>query len=340
MGLGVDGVEDVGFFVGDVEDLFGHVAFEEDADGFFELLDIVVVSGGDEEGFGEFELEGFSLLFVESVAFVEDEEAFLVRADLGEDLACDIELFAEIGIGGIDEMEDQSGVAGFIEGGAEGGDEVVGELFDKADGIGDEDAWFGFGLHDTDGGIEGGEELIGDVEVAACEGAHHGGFAGVGVTDKGDVLGIEASLSALFLVFGDGGELALEFGDAVADASSVKLVGAFACAFCADAAALSVADAASEAKARCVVGEFGDLDLEAGFATAGVAGKDLDNDACSVEDFGINGFEKIVELSGGDIVVDDQDDLALFFEGRGGDLAVFYPLAVVAVFVAFFEFIE
>jgi hypothetical protein len=55
-----------------------------------------------------------------------------------EDFVDGFELLLGVGVADVEDVEEQVGVDGFFERGLEGGDEVVGQVADEADGVGEE----------------------------------------------------------------------------------------------------------------------------------------------------------------------------------------------------------
>src|SRR5579864_3593155 len=130
-------------------------------------------------------------------------------------------------------------------------------------------------------------------------------------------------MAAVLLLLLDRGELLAELGDAVADLAPVELEGGFA----GPLAALPLFAARGLAHAGGDIVEARDLDLEAGFAAAGVAVEDLDDDARTVEDFGPGGALQVSRLAWGDVVV--YDDEARLLRGPGR-VAFAFALVVVS----------
>ncbi len=82
---------------------------------------------------------GFLFALFEGVDFVEDQErGDIGAADVDEGLDDGFELVLGMGMGDIEDEKEHIGVGGFFEGGFEAGDEVVGEIADEANGVGDE----------------------------------------------------------------------------------------------------------------------------------------------------------------------------------------------------------
>ena len=119
----------------------------------------------------------------------------------------------------------RSAVDQLLQRGAEGGDELRGQLLDEADGVGEEDGATVRQLDAPRERVQGGEELVLDEDVGAGEGAHEGALAGVGVADEGDDRHARRAPAAAGRgrAAADGLDLALEAGDAVADEAAVGL---------------------------------------------------------------------------------------------------------------------
>src|SRR5690606_10713758 len=141
-------------------------------------------------------------------------------------------------------------------------------------------------------------------------------LAGVGVADERHAARA-ASARAPHLAFLLGArELCPKLGDSVANAPTIELERCFAGA----TPHAPLLAARSLPQPRCGVGEARDFDLEARFATARVAVKDLDDHAGSVESGDAGRPFEIPELTRCDLVVHGhQRDLGLFAAFFGGD---------------------
>ena len=102
----------------------------------------------------------------------------LVELELLEDLVSRLDLLVQRGIAGVDHVEEEIGVGRLLEGGAEGREEILGQLADEADGVGEHEgkalAGGGDELHLPRARVEGGEELVRDDHVAARERVEQG----------------------------------------------------------------------------------------------------------------------------------------------------------------------
>jgi hypothetical protein len=79
----------------------------------------------------------------------------------------DLDLLFVARVAGVDDVQEQVGVGGLLEGGAEGRDEVLGQVADEAHGVGDDHLAVGLavavlGREDeaARARVEGGEELV------------------------------------------------------------------------------------------------------------------------------------------------------------------------------------
>lgn len=215
------------------------------------------------------------------------------------------------GVGDVQEDEDEVGVHRFFEGCPEGCDEVVREVADEADGVGEHCVVSASEVPLSCAGHEGCEDSVVGVGAAFGEGVEEGGFACVGVSDEsyGEVVGVSFFDGAAFACL-DVFEFALEDCFAALDEPSVDFELLFAGASCADASDATGADDAFEvgphgAEAGVGVFELGDFDLEFGFVGAGAGGEDVEDELGAVEDFAVGDFFDFGDLSWGEVVVED-----------------------------------
>jgi hypothetical protein len=213
-------------------------------------------------------------------------------------------------------VHEEGRLEGLVEGRAERRDQIVRELLDEADRVGDEDARVRLGLHHAHGRVERGEELVHHEHVAAREIAHPGRLAGVRVADQrhAELLGAAGAPHAVRLV--DRLELAAELGDAVADLAAIELEGRLAGALAADAAALPVVLDPLIAEPGRHVLQARDLHLDAGLTAAGVSLEDLQDEGGAVEHRDARRLLEVAGLGRRDLVVDDDEVRALGL-GRG-----------------------
>jgi hypothetical protein len=199
--------------------------------------------------------------------------------------------------------------------------EVVGKPFDKTNRVGEEHLPTSGQGHAPRGRVERGKELILGQDAGAGEGIEERGLAGVGIADQrhcGDAflaaaLAVQPALHTHFL------QLALQMRDAAADSLSVyfelRLAGA--------AQADSAPGPATASRAACLspqvrpgAGQPGQavlvlrqLDLQGPFAGAGVLGKDIQDQACSIKDEypAAQGLLQFPLVAGGEFVIEDDN---------------------------------
>jgi hypothetical protein len=195
----------------------------------------------------------------------------------------------------------------------------MGQLLDKADGVGEQRFLAAGEGYSAGGGVEGGEQLVLGEDVGGGEGVEEGGFAGVGVADEGDGgdTGRLAALAVQVAVAADLADFPLDFGDAFADAPPVDFELGFARAARADAATQPGEDEALAAEAGKVVFELGQFDLEFAFVGAGPLGEDVEDERGPVEHLGAEGLFEVALLGRRQFVVEDHEVGAFFLAGRG-----------------------
>ena len=124
---------------------------------------------------------------VEQVGLVEDQELGHVGgADLAEHRPDSRHLPARVGLGRVHQVDDQVGPADLLQRRLERLDQVVGQLGDEPDGVG-EGGGPPTGQVEAPGrGVEGREQLVLDQDPGAGEAVEQGRLAGVGVADQRD----------------------------------------------------------------------------------------------------------------------------------------------------------
>ena len=162
------------------------------------------------------------------------------------------ELLLGMGMAHIEHVQEHVGVHRFFERGAEAGDEVMRQIADEADGVGQEQLAAAVDLPGAGFGVERGEQLVVGIGAGGGEGVEERALAGVGVADEAGggvlagTLGDEAGFAVLDLADFPG-----EIGDAFANDSAVGFELGFAGAAGADAHALTAAGDALEGDPTC-----------------------------------------------------------------------------------------
>ena len=260
-----------------------------------------------------------------NVHLVEDEElGDRGGADLGEDLTDGGDLTEGIGIRGVDDVEEEVGLAHVVEGRAEGVDEMVRQPPHEPDGVRDEDDPSRREDGAANGGVESREEPILGEDLGGGEPVEEGRLPRVRVPDEGHPgeTGTGAGLALGGAGPGEGGELSLELGNAGEDPATVRLELGLAGSAGADAGTETGHLSASPAEARKVIAEEGQLDLEGAFPARGVLGEDVEDESLAVDDVAFEDLLEVPLLSRAQVVVDD-DDVDVEGGGRMGELGGF-----------------
>ena len=144
-------------------------------------------------------------------------------------------------------------------------------------------------------------------------------LAGVGVTDQGDRR-IRHALSRQALQSAGAahvGELGLQGDDTIDQQTPVGLnLGFTRSAEETEAAALAFEVGPGADQTRALIVEPGQFDLQAAFARAGAAAKDLQDKTCAVDDLNPPGPFQVALLDGRQSVVDGDEINALFLANR------------------------
>jgi len=276
---------------------------------------------GNEEGVGR---EGAGVREhgrIGGIGLVENgERRLVVGAELAQDFERGGVMLGDVGVGDVEQMNEEIGHDDLLKRGLEGLDEIVGQAADEADRVGHEQLLVVAEQELAGGGIERGEKLVLDEDGRAGEAVEERGLAGVGVADDGggrhrDAQAARALHAALLH---DPGEFALEVGDAVADEAAVLLELRFA--FTAEGALAALAGevgpGAGEARERIFLA--GERDLEHGLPGVGALGENLEDDLLPVDDGEVGEFFPVALLSGRKVVVED-DEIGGVGPGLGGE---------------------
>ena len=103
------------------------------------------------------------------------------RADLVEHLAHRRQLALGVGVGGVDDVQHEVGVGDLLQRRAERLDQLVRQVADEADGVGEGVQPAVGGVRLAHGRVEGGEQRVVDEHAGAGEPVHQARLAGVGV---------------------------------------------------------------------------------------------------------------------------------------------------------------
>ena len=191
----------------------------------------------------------------------------------------------EVRIRGVHHLEQQIGAQHLLQRGAEGVDQVVGQLVDEAHRIGQDDLAVRLERDPPRGGIQGRERHVGHERVGIGQGVQERGLAGVRVAHQGHDrhLGPIPTTTGRRAVALDLGDLVAEPMDLLADPAPVGLELALARSPGADPAAGPRQVGPHPGQAREVVLELRELDLEPALAGPRVAGEDVQDQGAAVD---------------------------------------------------------
>ena len=220
-------------------------------------------------------------------------------------------------------MEEHIRVRELLEGGAERGHELVGQLADEADGVGEDERRSPVPAHDPRGRIQGDEELIGGGEACPAQPVQQRCLAGVGVADQRHHRDPRAPPSvplqppmALHAL-----QLATDLHDSPADDATVRLELCLTRPARADATAEPLQVRPLPDQSGQQIRELGQLDLQLALAGARALGEDVQDESGAVDDLDPEGFRDIALLDRRERVVGDEVEAR-----RGGGALLGHPL--------------
>src|SRR5690606_711987 len=190
------------------------------------------------------------------------------------------------GIGGVDHMQQQVGLAGFLQGGAERLDQLVRQMTNEAHRVGHDDRPDVVQLDPPQGRIKGGKQLVGGIYRRLGEGIEQRGFASVGIANQGDhgdfrstagTTGLVPLTADLFQTLGD-------LLDARPQQSAVGFQLGFTRATQTNTALLplQVSPAADQTGTQVV--QLGQLDLQLALMGPGTLGENIQDQTGTVDD--------------------------------------------------------
>src|SRR4029453_2412818 len=216
----MDPVDQVAAVVGDQGGQLDLGVGQAVGDGVQQVVDALAGGGRDRRDAGEQAGQAGPADLVDQVGLVQDQQLGHVGGpDLAEDGPDGGHLAARVGLGGVDQVDDQVGPGDLLEGRLERLDQIVGQLGDEPDGVGEGGRPAARQLQAPGGRIEGREQLVLDQDSGPRQPVQQGRLAGVGVADQGH-RGDAGPLAATALdVAGPGhvDQVAAELGDAAAD---------------------------------------------------------------------------------------------------------------------------
>ena len=253
---------------------------------------------------------------VGGVGLVDDDElGHLAGADLGEHLAHGGDLALGVGVRAVDDVHDQVGVGDLLQRRAERLDELVGQVADEPDGVGERVDPPVLGRRTTRGGVERGEQRVLDEHAGVGQPVEQRGLAGVGVAgDRHRRDRVALALGPLGVAGGAHvAQLGAQLGDLGVDPAAVGLDLGLTGTTATDAAALR-ADAATglagevatpAAQPLLHVAELGQLDLGLALTRLRVLGEDVEDQRGPVDDLDLDLVLEVAQLAGGELAVAD-----------------------------------
>ncbi len=251
---------------------------------------------------------------VGDVGLVDHHElGHLVGADLGEHLADGGDLALGVGVGAVDDVQDQVGVGDLLQRRAERLDQLVRQVPDEADGVAHRVDAAVAGLGAPGGRVQGREQRVLDEYAGIGEPVEQRGLAGVGVA--GDrhardlvalaarALGVARRLHV--------GQLAAQLGDLGVDAATVGLDLGLTGTTATDAATLRADPATGlarqvatpAAQALLHVAQLGQLDLRLALPALRVLGEDVEDQGGAVDDLDLDLVLEVPQLAGRQLAV-------------------------------------
>ena len=244
------------------------------------------------------------------IHLVEDENGRAVGdVEVAEQRLDRHHLLVARGMAGVHHVEEHIRVRELLEGGAERGHELVGQLADEADGVGEDERRSPVPAHDPRGRIQGDEELIGGGEACPAQPVQQRCLAGVGVADQRHHRDPRAPPSvplqppmALHAL-----QLATDLHDSPADDATVRLELCLTRPARADATAEPLQVRPLPDQSGQQIRELGQLDLQLALAGARALGEDVQDESGAVDDLDPEGFRDIALLDRRERVVGDED---------------------------------
>ena len=253
---------------------------------------------------------------VDEVGLVEDHDlGDVARSDIADHIADGRELSCRIRVRGVHDVDDHVGAADLFQRGAEGLDELVRQVADEPDRVGERVHAAVGRARAAHGRIQRREQGVLDEHAGARQPVEQARLAGVRVT--GDRHGgdrVALALGALGVARGrEVADLTAQLRHAGADAPAIEfdlgLTGttrAHAGAPGADlATGLAAHRVAPAAQAREQVLELGQLDLRLALAALGVLAEDVEDHGRAVDDLDLHDVLERTTLAGGEFGVGD-----------------------------------
>ena len=226
---------------------------------------------------------------------------------LADELVHHLDVGLPVRIGGVNDVDQQVGVAQLLQGGPEGVHQMVGQLRDEANRVGQEHRQPIRDLELAGGGVQGVEKPVVGRDVGPGQAVQQGGFARVRIAHQshhGDLVFLTAAAfhgpEPPHLL-----QLFFQPVDAGADMAAVRFQFGLAGAPGADAAAETGQGLAHARELGKQILVLGQLHLQAAFGSAGALGEDVQDQSGAVQDRGPGDLLQGPDLAGRQVVVED-----------------------------------
>ena len=199
-------------------------------------------------------------------------------------------MLLEVAVRRVDDLDQDVGAVDLLEGRPEGVHELVRQLVDEPDGVGDDRGLAVAELDLAAGRVERREQLVlGQGDLGADQRVEQGGLAGVRVADDADGRPQPSVASARrgLALLADLLDALLHLGDPGPDDPPVRLELALARTARADAALRPRQVGPQLGQPRQLVFELGELDLEAALVGLGVQREDVEDQPAAVDDLDV-----------------------------------------------------
>jgi len=238
-----------------------------------------------------------------------------VDVEGAQDLVHDLHVLLPVVVRGIDHVEQDVGVGGLLEGGAEARHQMVGQLADEPDGVHQPHAAAAVQRRLTRERVERREQPVLDERLLAGERGEQARLAGVGVADERGGEHRPPAAADHLAVARDVLQLALDRGDLAPDHAAVGLDLRLTRPSEPDAAADAREVHPHPGQARQQVLELRQLDLQLGLLGLGARREDVQDQLRPVHDAAVQLLLEVLALRGRQLVVEHEEGRL-----RGGHL--------------------
>ena len=244
----------------------------------------------------------------DAVGLVEDlQNAAAIAPQLLQYRIDGLDLIDDPLVRGVGDVDEKVGVDGFFERRPETGDEVVGQVANKAHRVAQKHGHAGSDLPAAGFRLQRREQLIGDKRVRLREVVHQCRLARVGVAHQPDAEFVLPRAHFAQFAGINGPEFALQEAHAFLHDATVGFDLALARASRADPAAVAVEVRPHARQSRVGIFQLGEFHLQPRLGGAGVLGENVQNQLTAVEDLAEDHLFQRADLPRGQVVVEQHD---------------------------------